>query len=44
MRNCHCDTLETCAKGIFHQIGGLNDQAVAKCCVPRKVPRTKAGL
>jgi MerR family transcriptional regulator, redox-sensitive transcriptional activator SoxR len=32
--NCHCDTLETCGKGIFHQIGGLNDQAVAKCCTP----------
>jgi MerR family redox-sensitive transcriptional activator SoxR len=30
MNNCHCDTLETCGKGIFHQIGGLNDQAVAK--------------
>lgn len=34
MANCHCDTLETCGKGIFHQIGGLNDQAVAKCCGP----------
>ncbi|MEZ2346418.1 MerR family transcriptional regulator [Terriglobus sp. RCC_193] len=34
MTNCHCDTLETCGKGIFHQIGGLNDQAVAKCCGP----------
>jgi MerR family redox-sensitive transcriptional activator SoxR len=36
MNNCHCDTLETCGKGIFHQIGGLNDQAVAKCCTPVK--------
>jgi DNA-binding transcriptional MerR regulator len=36
MSNCHCDTLETCGKGIFHQIGGLNDQAVAKCCTPTK--------
>ncbi len=36
MKNCRCDTLETCGKGIFHQIGGLNDQAVAKCCTPTK--------
>jgi MerR family redox-sensitive transcriptional activator SoxR len=50
MNNCHCDTLETCGKGIFHQIGGLNDQAVAKCCTPAKgshvqktTPHTKRG-
>ncbi len=36
MNNCHCDTLETCGKGIFHQVSGLNDQAVAKCCTPTK--------
>jgi MerR family redox-sensitive transcriptional activator SoxR len=36
MSNCHCDTLETCGRGIFHQIGGLNDQAVAKCCTSTK--------
>jgi MerR family redox-sensitive transcriptional activator SoxR len=36
MKNCRCDTLETCGKGIFDQIGGLNDQAVAKCCTPAK--------
>jgi MerR family redox-sensitive transcriptional activator SoxR len=35
IENCHCDTLETCGKGIFHQIGGLNDQAVANCCSPK---------
>ena len=36
VNNCHCDTLERCGKAIFHQIGGLNDQAVAKCCTPTK--------
>lgn len=41
MNNCHCDTLETCGKGIFHQIDGLNDQAVAKCCTPAKVRKVK---
>lgn len=35
MNNCHCDTLEICGKGIFHQIGGLNDQAAASCCAPK---------
>jgi MerR family redox-sensitive transcriptional activator SoxR len=39
MSNCHCDTLETCGKGIFHQIGGLNDQAVASCCSPQKLSK-----
>jgi MerR family redox-sensitive transcriptional activator SoxR len=39
MENCDCDTLEICGKGIFHQIGGLNDQAVAKCCTPPKSSR-----
>jgi MerR family redox-sensitive transcriptional activator SoxR len=23
---CHCDTLETCGKGIFHQISGVSDR------------------
>jgi|SRR3979411_409206 len=41
MNNCHCDTLETCGKGIFHQIGGLNDQAVASCCAPKKVRKAR---
>jgi MerR family redox-sensitive transcriptional activator SoxR len=40
MENCDCDTLETCGKGIFHQIGGLNDQAVAKCCNPKSSSRS----
>jgi len=50
MSSCHCDTLETCGRGIFHQTGGLNDQAVAKCCSPAKgsrvqqpLPHTKRG-
>jgi MerR family transcriptional regulator, redox-sensitive transcriptional activator SoxR len=38
LNNCHCDTLETCGKGIFHQSGCLNDSAVAKCCTPTKAP------
>jgi MerR family transcriptional regulator, redox-sensitive transcriptional activator SoxR len=38
MSNCHCDTLEICGKGLFHQIGGLNDLGVAKCCTPTKAP------
>jgi len=36
INNCHCDTLETCGKGIFHQIGGLNDLAVASAAHPRR--------
>ncbi|SRR6266851_1742447 len=40
MANCHCDTLETCGKGIFHQIGGLSDQGVSNCCSPKR-SRTK---
>jgi len=40
MDNCHCDTLETCGKGIFHQIGGLSDQGVSNCCSPKR-SRTK---
>jgi MerR family redox-sensitive transcriptional activator SoxR len=36
MNNCHCDTLETCGKGIFHQIGGLNDQAFREVLHPAK--------
>jgi hypothetical protein len=46
MNNGQCDTLETCGKGIFHQIGGLNDQDVAKCCAPaqpRVATHTKRG-
>ena len=38
--NCRCDTLETCGRGIFLQIGGLNDQAVAKCCQSPKQSQT----
>jgi MerR family redox-sensitive transcriptional activator SoxR len=41
MNNCHCDTLEMCSKGIFHQIDGLNDQVVAKCCPPAKGSRVQ---
>ncbi len=40
MANCHCHTLETCGKGIFHQIGGLSDQGVSNCCSPKR-SRTK---
>jgi MerR family redox-sensitive transcriptional activator SoxR len=36
MNNCHCDTIESCGKGIFNQIDGLNDQAVARCCPAHK--------
>jgi MerR family redox-sensitive transcriptional activator SoxR len=40
MDNCHCDTLETCGKGLFRQIGGLNDPEVSNCCSPKR-SRTK---
>ena len=40
MDNCHCDTLETCGKGLFRQIGELNDQGVSNCCSPKR-SRTK---
>jgi MerR family redox-sensitive transcriptional activator SoxR len=32
---CHCDTLETCGKGIFHQISGVSDRGDAACRVPK---------
>jgi len=32
---CHCDTLETCGKGIFHQISGVSDRGVAACRAPK---------
>ena len=41
MNNCHCDTLETCGKGIFHQNVGLNDHAVANCCAPKKLRKVR---
>jgi MerR family redox-sensitive transcriptional activator SoxR len=31
---CHCDTLETCGKGIF-QTSGVNDRGVAACRAPK---------
>jgi MerR family redox-sensitive transcriptional activator SoxR len=36
MDNCHCDTLETCGKGLFRQIGGLSDPEVSNCCSPKR--------
>src|SRR5260370_42525813 len=35
MANCRCDTLETCGKGLFHQIGARNDKGVSNCCPPK---------
>jgi MerR family redox-sensitive transcriptional activator SoxR len=35
MANCRCDTLETCGKGLFHQIGARNDVGVPNCCSPK---------
>jgi MerR family redox-sensitive transcriptional activator SoxR len=32
---CHCDTLETCGKGIFHQISGVSDRGDAACRAPK---------
>jgi MerR family transcriptional regulator, redox-sensitive transcriptional activator SoxR len=32
---CHCDTLETCGKGIFHQISGVSDHGDAACSAPK---------
>jgi DNA-binding transcriptional MerR regulator len=35
LHKCHCDTLETCGKGIFHQVSGVNDRGIAACCAPK---------
>jgi len=32
---CHCDTLETCGKGIFHQISGVSNRGDAACRAPK---------
>jgi MerR family redox-sensitive transcriptional activator SoxR len=32
---CHCDTLETCGKGIFRQISGVSDRGDAACRAPK---------
>ncbi|MEA2539688.1 MAG: hypothetical protein QOH35_1054 [Acidobacteriaceae bacterium] len=32
---CHCDTLETCGKGIFHQISGVSDRGDAAFRAPK---------